>query len=192
MSRIGSDSCPASQVFSRAAKSWPGSRGRRSSGVARRAVAVCWGIHRTATSATTSTNTSFNVPSTLRSLSLSERKMRRRASRSRFNRRSRCCGRRSRLTSGHDSKLSLTIARPPLFKRSTVNRRLNCTTCWLIDLRRTDVPGLVHCPLLTPSGALAVTPRSAMQTVFSSAIDALVIGRFLLMKDYWLLRSAGD
>jgi hypothetical protein len=25
--------------------------------------------------------------------------------------------------------------------------------------------------------------------MFSSAIDALVIGRFLLMKDYWLLRS---
>jgi hypothetical protein len=29
-----------------------------------------------------------------------------------------------------------------------------------------------------------------VRTVFSAAIDALVIGRFLLMKDYWLLRTA--
>jgi hypothetical protein len=28
-----------------------------------------------------------------------------------------------------------------------------------------------------------------VQAFFSSAIDALVIGRFLLMKDYWLMRS---
>jgi predicted NodU family carbamoyl transferase len=38
----------------------------------------------------------------------------------------------------------------------------------------------------------ACTPRDAVRTVFSSAIDALVIGRFLLMKDYWLLRSTAD
>jgi hypothetical protein len=26
--------------------------------------------------------------------------------------------------------------------------------------------------------------------MYSSAIDALVLGRFLIMKDYWLLRSS--
>jgi predicted NodU family carbamoyl transferase len=31
-------------------------------------------------------------------------------------------------------------------------------------------------------------PRMAVQAFFSSAIDALVVGRFLLMKDYWLMR----
>ena len=32
-------------------------------------------------------------------------------------------------------------------------------------------------------------PRAAVQAFFSSAIDALVLGRFLLMKDHWLMRS---
>jgi len=32
-------------------------------------------------------------------------------------------------------------------------------------------------------------PRAAVQAFFSSAIDALVMGRFLLMKDHWLMRS---
>jgi predicted NodU family carbamoyl transferase len=31
-------------------------------------------------------------------------------------------------------------------------------------------------------------PRMAVQAFFSSAVDALVVGRFLLMKDYWLMR----
>ena len=31
-------------------------------------------------------------------------------------------------------------------------------------------------------------PRMAVQAFFSSAVDAIVIGRFLLMKDYWLMR----
>ncbi len=93
---------------------------------------------------------------------------------------------RSQLQAVVDGRTSATV--------QTLNRQQapELHDLLLIHLRRTDVPGLVHCPLLTPGGALAVTPRSAMQTVFSSAIDALVIGRFLLMKDYWLLRSAGD
>jgi carbamoyltransferase len=33
------------------------------------------------------------------------------------------------------------------------------------------------------------TPRAAVQAFFSSALDALIVGRFLLMKDYWLMRS---
>jgi len=42
-----------------------------------------------------------------------------------------------------------------------------------------------------PREPRACTPRDAIRTTFSSAVDALVIGRFLVMKDYWLLRSDG-
>ena len=52
----------------------------------------------------------------------------------------------------------------------------------------TGTPGLIETGLASPSEPLACTPRDAIRTMFSSAIDALVIGRFLLMKDYWLLR----
>jgi carbamoyltransferase len=53
----------------------------------------------------------------------------------------------------------------------------------------TGTPGLIEANLAGPGEAVACTPRDAVRTVYSSAIDALVIGRFLLMKDYWLLRS---
>ena len=53
----------------------------------------------------------------------------------------------------------------------------------------TGVPGLMQANLAGEGEPIAVTPRDAVRTMFSSAIDALVIGRFLLMKDYWLLRS---
>ena len=39
------------------------------------------------------------------------------------------------------------------------------------------------------TGSAVQDPRAAVQAFFSSAIDALVMGRFLLMKDYWLMRS---
>jgi predicted NodU family carbamoyl transferase len=39
---------------------------------------------------------------------------------------------------------------------------------------------------------MACTPRDAVRTVYSSAIDALILGRFVLMKDYWLLRNNAD
>jgi predicted NodU family carbamoyl transferase len=55
--------------------------------------------------------------------------------------------------------------------------------------QETGVPGLIHHPLASGSGPMAATPRAALQAFYSSAIDAMVIGRFLLMKDYWLLRS---
>ena len=55
----------------------------------------------------------------------------------------------------------------------------------------TGVPALIEVDLAGPGEPLACSPRDAVRTVYSSAIDALVIGRFLLMKDYWLLRS-GD
>lgn len=54
---------------------------------------------------------------------------------------------------------------------------------------RTGVPGLINVPLAGPGEPMACTPRDAIRTMYASAIDALVIGRFLLMKDYWLLRS---
>ena len=53
----------------------------------------------------------------------------------------------------------------------------------------TGVPGLIQLNLAGPGEPAACTPRDALRTTFSSAIDALVIGRFLLMKDYWLLRT---
>jgi predicted NodU family carbamoyl transferase len=39
------------------------------------------------------------------------------------------------------------------------------------------------------TGSTVQDPRAAVRAFFSSAIDALVMGRFLLMKDYWLMRS---
>ena len=57
---------------------------------------------------------------------------------------------------------------------------------------RSGVPGLINTTLCGTNEPAACTPRDAVRTVFSSAIDALVIGRFLLMKDYWLLRSTAE
>jgi carbamoyltransferase len=53
--------------------------------------------------------------------------------------------------------------------------------CDLVALHRdrTGVPG----------EPMACTPRDAVRTTYSAAIDALIIGRFLVMKDHWLLRS---
>jgi carbamoyltransferase len=61
----------------------------------------------------------------------------------------------------------------------------------LLTLHRehANVAGLIHRPLCGFDVPTAATPRAAIQTLFSSAIDAMVIARFLLMKDYWLLRS---
>lgn len=54
----------------------------------------------------------------------------------------------------------------------------------------TGVPGLIHTPLRALDTPTAATPRDAIGSLFTSAIDAIVISRFLVMKDYWLLRSA--
>jgi carbamoyltransferase len=66
--------------------------------------------------------------------------------------------------------------------------------CRLLDVHfeRTGVPGLIEISLCGPGEPVACSPRDAVRTVYSSAIDALVIGQFLLMKDHWLLRSHGD
>ena len=64
----------------------------------------------------------------------------------------------------------------------------------LLEVHRqvTGVPGLVDVALAGAHEPCASTPRDAIRTTFSSAVDAIVIGRFLLMKDYWLLRSGTD
>ena len=51
---------------------------------------------------------------------------------------------------------------------------------------RTGVPALIAVPLGGPSEPVC-TPRDAIRTTFSSAIDVLVIERFVLAKDHWLL-----
>ena len=57
---------------------------------------------------------------------------------------------------------------------------------------RGGVPGLINTTLSGVAESPACTPRDAIRTMYSASIDALVIGRFLLMKDYWLLRSGAD
>jgi len=63
--------------------------------------------------------------------------------------------------------------------------------CSLLDehFLKTGVPALIETNLNAPGEPAACSPRDAVRVVYSSAIDALVIGQFLLMKDYWLLKS---
>jgi len=58
-----------------------------------------------------------------------------------------------------------------------------------VHYERTDVPGLLQIDLCSPDEPVACTPRDALRTTYSSPLDALFIERFVLMKDYWLLRS---
>lgn len=55
--------------------------------------------------------------------------------------------------------------------------------------RRTGVPGLLNTALQGVAEPVACSPRDAIRTAFSSAVDAMVIHRFLVMKDYWQLRT---
>jgi carbamoyltransferase len=58
--------------------------------------------------------------------------------------------------------------------------------------QRTDVPALLQVDLSGADEPVACTPRDALRTVYSTPVDALFIERFVLMKDYWLLRNDGD
>lgn len=64
----------------------------------------------------------------------------------------------------------------------------------LLDVfqKMTDIPALLHVDLCGPAEPVACTPRDALRTVYSTPVDALFIERFVLMKDYWLLRSGED
>jgi carbamoyltransferase len=66
--------------------------------------------------------------------------------------------------------------------------------CELLEYHyaRTAIPGLIETNLCGPGEPVACTPRDAVRTVYSSAIDALIIGNFILMKDYWLLQAHVD
>jgi carbamoyltransferase len=59
-----------------------------------------------------------------------------------------------------------------------------------VHRQRTDVPALLQIDLCSPDEPVACTPRDALRTTYSSPLDALFIERFVLMKDYWLLRSS--
>ena len=55
---------------------------------------------------------------------------------------------------------------------------------------RTGVPGLLNLPLCAMDEAVAISPRDAVRAAFASSVDALVIHRFVIMKDYWQMRDA--
>ena len=61
----------------------------------------------------------------------------------------------------------------------------------LLEAHRSEcgVPGLLNVPMEIFPGYLAETPTDAVRIAFSSAVDLLAIGRFLISKDYWLLRG---
>jgi carbamoyltransferase len=58
-----------------------------------------------------------------------------------------------------------------------------------VHRQRNGVPALLQIDLCGPDEPVACTPRDALRTTYSSPLDALFIERFVLMKDYWLLRS---
>lgn len=53
----------------------------------------------------------------------------------------------------------------------------------------TGRPALVAVDFAVDRERVVSSTRTAVQAYFSSAIDALIAGHFLLMKDYWLMRS---
>jgi carbamoyltransferase len=59
----------------------------------------------------------------------------------------------------------------------------------LLHRQRTGVPGLANLPLRAADDVTALSPRDAIRAAFASSADALVMHRFLVMKDYWLLRD---
>jgi predicted NodU family carbamoyl transferase len=58
-----------------------------------------------------------------------------------------------------------------------------------IHRQRTGVPALANLPLCAPDDVAAVSPRDAVRAAFASSADALVIHRFVVMKDYWQMRD---
>lgn len=90
---------------------------------------------------------------------------------------------RPSLTSAIDSRHAVRVHGAGLGQASRLGDLLD------LHFTATGTPALIETNLAGPGEPVACTPRDAVRTVYSSAIDALVIGRFLLMKDYWLLRS---
>jgi carbamoyltransferase len=95
-------------------------------------------------------------------------------------------GRRERLRAAIDAQSEVpaqivTGDQAPLLERLLTAHR-----------ERSGGLALLHTTLSGADESAACTPRDAIRTMFSSAMDALVIGRFLLMKDYWQLRSDAE
>jgi carbamoyltransferase len=61
-----------------------------------------------------------------------------------------------------------------------------------VHRERTGVPALANLTLAGPGEPTACSPRDAIRTAYSSAVDALVLQRFVLMKDYWQMRADVD
>jgi len=57
-----------------------------------------------------------------------------------------------------------------------------------VHQQRHGVAGLVNVPL-ADDGGLVTTARDAIRASFASAVDVLVLGRFIVSKDYWLIRA---
>ena len=55
--------------------------------------------------------------------------------------------------------------------------------------QRTGVPGLANLPLRAADDVSALSPRDAVRAAFASSADALVMHRFVVMKDYWQMRD---
>jgi predicted NodU family carbamoyl transferase len=53
-----------------------------------------------------------------------------------------------------------------------------------IHFQRTGVPGLANVPLSAPDDVVAVSPRDAIRANYASSADALVMHRFVVMKDH--------
>jgi carbamoyltransferase len=64
----------------------------------------------------------------------------------------------------------------------------------LVDLlrlheERTGVPGLITLPFSGPGEPNVATPRDAIRTMFSSPVEAMIMERFVVVKDQWILTS---
>lgn len=53
----------------------------------------------------------------------------------------------------------------------------------------TGHPALIVAPLAAADGPTASRPSDALAVTYATPVDALVLGRFVVFKDYWLLRS---
>jgi carbamoyltransferase len=58
-----------------------------------------------------------------------------------------------------------------------------------VHRERTGVPALINTTLAGPGEPTASSPRDAIRSAYSSAVDALVLQRFIVMKDYWQMRA---
>ena len=57
---------------------------------------------------------------------------------------------------------------------------------------RTRVPALIAVPFSASNEPVVSTPRDAIKAMFSSPIDVMVIERFIVAKDHWLLGTQGN